>query len=92
MIDVAKQIGPFLRQGGANMAVSGGCCSGYIYELRGGALTVIRGETRLRGAFDSVGDAAAKLRRGEQAAVAANDAWMLRELMTGKAVRGEVTG
>ena len=72
------------------MAVSGGCCSGYVYELRGGTLTVIRGETRLRSAFDSVGDAAAKLRRGEQAAVAANDAWMLRELVTGKTVRGEV--
>ena len=56
--------------------------------MRGGTLVVIRGETRLRGAFDSVGDAAAKLRRGEQAAVAANDAWMLRELMTGKTTRG----
>lgn len=73
------------------MAISGGCCGGYIYEMRGGTLVVIRGETRLRSAFDSVGDAAAKLLRGEQAAVAANDAWMLRELMTGKTVRGEVT-
>ena len=73
------------------MAVSGGCCSGYIYEMRGGTLVVIRGETRLRGAFDSVGDAAAKLRRGEQAAVAGSDAVALRELMTGKTVRGEVT-
>ena len=71
------------------MAISGGCCSGYIYELRGGVLTVIRGETRLRGAFDTVGDAAAKLRRGEQAAVAGSDAWLLRELMTGKTVKGE---
>ena len=49
-----------------------------------------RGETRLRGAFDSVGDAAAKLLRGEQAAVAGSDAVALRELMTGKTVRGEV--
>ena len=73
------------------MAISGSCCSGYIYTLRGGVLTVIRGETRLRGAFDSVGDAAAKLRRGEQAAVAASDGVALRELMTGKTTRGEVT-
>ena len=72
------------------MAVSGGCCSGYVYELRGGTLTVIRGVTRLRSAFDGVGDAAAKLRRGEQAAVAGSDAVALRELMTGKAVRGEL--
>ena len=73
------------------MAISGSCCSGYIYTLRGGTLTVVRGETRLRGAFDTPGDAAAKLRRGEQAAVAAGDALVLRELMTGKTVRGEVT-
>ena len=73
------------------MAVSGGCCGGYIYELRGGVLAVIRGETRLRSAFDSVGDAAAKLRRGEQAAVAGSDATALRELVTGKTVSGEVT-
>ena len=73
------------------MAVSGGCCGGYIYTLRGGVLTVVRGETRLRSAFDSVGDAAAKLRRGEQAAVAGSDAVALRELMTGKTVKGEVT-
>ena len=73
------------------MAVSGGCCSGYIYALRGGVLTVVRGETRLRGAFDTPGDAAAKLRRGEQAAVAASDGVALRELMTGKTVKGEVT-
>ena len=73
------------------MAISGSCCSGYIYEMRGGALTVIRGETRLRSAFDGVGDAAAKLRRGEQAAVAASDGVALRELMTGKTVKGEVT-
>ena len=73
------------------MAVSGGCCSGYIYTLRGGVLTVVRGETRLRGAFDTPGDAAAKLRRGEQAAVAAGDALALRELMTGKTEKGEVT-
>ena len=59
--------------------------------MENGVLTVVRSETRLRSAFDGVGDAAAKLRRGEQAAVAANDAWMLRELMTGKTVRGEVT-
>ena len=72
------------------MAVSGGCCSGYIYALRGGVLTVVRGETRLRSAFDGVGDAAAKLRRGEQAAVAASDAAALRELVTGKTVTGEV--
>ena len=74
------------------MAISGSCCSGYIYEMRGGTLVVIRGETRLRSAFDTPGDAAAKLRRGEQAAVAGADAVALRELMTGKAVRGEVTG
>ena len=73
------------------MAISGGCCSGYIYEMRGGVLAVIRGETRLRSAFDGIGDAAAKLRRGEQAAVAAVDAVALRELMTGKTTRGEVT-
>ena len=73
------------------MAVSGGCCGGYIYEMRGGVLTVIRGETRLRSAFDSVGDAAAKLRRGEQATCAAGDAEALRELVTGKTKRGEVT-
>ena len=73
------------------MAISGSCCSGYIYEMRGGVLTILRGETRLRSAFDSPRDAAAKLLRGEQAAVAANDAWMLRELMTGKTVKGEVT-
>ena len=72
------------------MAVSGGCCGGYVYRMENGVLIVIRGETRLRSAFDGIGDAAAKLRRGEQAAVAANDAWMLRELMTGKTVRGEV--
>ena len=73
------------------MAVSGGCCSGYIYALRGGVLTVVRGETRLRSAFDTPGDAAAKLRRGEQVAVAASDGVALRELMTGKTTRGEVT-
>ena len=73
------------------MAVSGGCCGGYVYRMENGVLTVVRGETRLRAAFDSVGDAAAKLRRGEQAAVAAGDALALRELMTGKTVRGEVT-
>ena len=71
------------------MAVSGGCCSGYIYELRGGVLTVVRGETRLRSAFDSPGDAAAKLLRGEQAAVAGSDGERLRELVTGKTARGE---
>ena len=74
------------------MAVSGGCCGGYVYRMENGVLIVIRGETRLRSAFDGIGDAAAKLRRGEQAAVAAVDAVALRELMTGKAVRGEVTG
>ena len=74
------------------MAVSGSCCSGYIYTLRGGVLTVVRGETRLRGAFDTPGDAAAKLRRGEQATCAAGDAEALRELVTGKTKRGEVTG
>ena len=73
------------------MAVSGGCASGYIYELRGGVLTVIRGETRLRSAFDTPGDAAAKLLCGEQAAVAGSDAVALRELMTGKTAKGEVT-
>lgn len=73
------------------MAISGSCCSGYIYEMRGGTLVVIRGETRLRSAFDSVGDAAAKLRRGEQAAVAAVDAVALREAVTGKTEKGEVT-
>ena len=36
-------------------------------------------------------DAAAKLRRGEQAAVAASDGVALRELVTGKTVKGEVT-
>ena len=72
------------------MAVSGGCCGGYVYQLKNGVLVVIHNETRLRSAFDTVGDAAAKLRRGEQAAVAANDATALRELVTGKAVRGEV--
>ena len=72
------------------MAVSGGCCGGYVYQLKNGVLVVIHNETRLRGAFDSVGDAAAKLLRGEQAAVAGSDAVALRELMTGKAVRGEV--
>ena len=71
------------------MAVSGGCCGGYIYTLRGGVLAVIRGETRLRSAFDGIGDAAAKLRRGEQAAVAAVDAVAPRELVTGKTVKGE---
>ena len=74
------------------MAVSGGCCGGYVYRMENGVLIVIRGETRLRSAFDGIGDAAAKLRRGEQAAVAGSDAVALRELMTGKAVRGEVTG
>jgi len=59
--------------------------------MENGVLIVIRGETRLRGAFDSVGDAAAKLRRGEQAAVAASDGVALRELVTGKTVKGEVT-
>ena len=73
------------------MAISGGCCSGYVYRMENGVLVVIRGETRLRSAFDSVGDAAAKLRRGEQAAVAASDGVALRELMTGKTTRGEVT-
>ena len=73
------------------MAVSGGCCGGYVYRIENGTLTVVRGETRLRSAFDSVGDAAAKLRRGETAAVAAGDAEALRELVTGKTVRGEVT-
>ena len=72
------------------MAVSGGCCGGYVYRMENGVLVVIRGETRLRSAFDGIGDAAAKLRRGEQAAVAGSDAVALRELMTGKAVRGEV--
>ncbi len=73
------------------MAISGGCCGGYIYELRGGVLTVVRGETRLRSAFDTPGDAAAKLRRGEQATCAAGDAETLRELVTGKTQRGGVT-
>jgi hypothetical protein len=73
------------------MAISGSCCSGYIYEMRGGTLVVIRNETRLRSAFDSVGDAAAKLLRGEQAAVAGSDAVALRELVTGKTVKGEMT-
>ena len=82
----------FVYERTIKVAISGGCCAGYVYTLRGGALTVIRGETRLRSAFDGVGDAAAKLRRGEQAAVAGSDAVALRELMTGKAVRGQVTG
>ena len=73
------------------MAISGGCCSGYVYTLRGGVLTVVRSETRLRSAFDTPGDAAAKLRRGEQAVCAAGDAAALRELVTGKTVTGEVT-
>ena len=47
------------------MAVSGGCCGGYVYQLKNGVLVVIHNETRLRSAFDTVGDAAAKLRRGE---------------------------
>ena len=72
------------------MAVSGGCCGGYVYRMENGVLTVVRGETRLRAAFDSVGDAAAKLRRGEQAAVAGSDGERLRELVTGKTTRGEV--
>ena len=72
------------------MAISGGCCGGYVYRMENGTLVVIRGETRLRSAFDSVGDAAAKLLRGEQAAVAGSDAVALRELMTGKTVKGEV--
>ena len=72
------------------MAVSGGCCSGYVYTMRGGVISIVRAETRLRSAFDSVGDAAAKLKRGEQAAVAGSDAPALRELMTGKTVKGEV--
>lgn len=73
------------------MAISGGCCSGYVYELRGGVLAVIRGETRLASEFDSPADAAAKLRRGEMAVCAARDATALRELATGKNVRGEPT-
>lgn len=72
------------------MAVSGGCCSGYVYTLRGGALAVVRSETRLRSAFDTPGDAAAKLRRGEQATCAAGDAETLRQLVTGKTQRGAV--
>ena len=72
------------------MAIPGGCCGGYVYELRGGELRIVRSETRLRSAFDTLGEAAAKLRRGEQAAVAASDGVALRELMTGKTVRGEV--
>ncbi len=72
------------------MAISGGCCGGYIYEMRGGTLVVIRGETRLRSAFDTPGDAAAKLRRGEQATCAAGDAETLRQLVTGKTQRGAV--
>ena len=71
------------------MAISGGCCSGYVYEFRGGVLTVVRSETRLRSAFDTPGVAAAKLRRGETAAVAGRDAEALRELVTGKNARGE---
>ena len=73
------------------MAISGGCCGGYVYRMENGVLVVIRNETRLRSAFDTPGDAAAKLRRGEQAAVAASDGVALRELMTGKTTRGEVT-
>ena len=73
------------------MAISGGCCGGYVYRMENGVLVVIRSETRLRSAFDTPGDAAAKLRRGEQAAVAASDGVALRELMTGKTVKGEVT-
>ena len=60
------------------MAVSGGCCGGYVYQLKNGVLVVIHNETRLRGAFDSVGDAAAKLLRGEQAAALAEDNAKLR--------------
>lgn len=74
------------------MAVAGGCCSGYVYKMNGGALAVVRRDTRLRSAFDSPGDAAAKLRRGEEAAVAASDIETLRELMTGKDVHGERVG
>jgi hypothetical protein len=73
------------------MAISGGCCSGYIYVMRDGVLSIVRGETRLRSAFDKPGDAAAKLKRGEQAAVAGVDARALRELVTRKTVKGEVT-
>ena len=73
------------------MAISGGCCGGYVYRMENGVLVVIRSETRLRSAFDTPGDAAAKLRRGEQAVVAAGDAAALRELVTGKTTRGEVT-
>jgi hypothetical protein len=73
------------------MAISGGCCSGYIYTMTGGALSIVRQETRLRSAFDSPGDAAAKLLRGEEAAVAGVDALALRELVTGKTAKGEVT-
>ena len=73
------------------MAISGGCCGGYVYRMENGVLVVIHNETRLRSAFDTPGDAAAKLRRGEQAAVAASDGVALRELMTGKTTRGEVT-
>ena len=72
------------------MAVSGGCCSGYIYTLRGGVLTVVRGETRLRGAFDTPGDAAAKLRRGEQAAMVRFADWPELERRWNEE-RGEVT-
>ena len=71
------------------MAVSGGCCGGYIYEMRGGVLVVVRGETRLRSACDTVTEAVVKLRRGEPATVVASDALALREAMTGKGEQGQ---
>lgn len=64
------------------MAVAGSCCSGVVYEMRGGTVAVLRTETRHSSQFDSVAEAVAKLGRGEQAAVRGSDAFTLRQALT----------
>jgi hypothetical protein len=44
------------------MAVAGSCCSGVVYEMRGGTVAILRTETRISSQFDSVTEAIAKLR------------------------------
>ena len=64
------------------MAVAGSCCSGVVYEMRGGTVAILRTETRISSQFDSVTEAIPKRGRGERAAVRGADAFALRQALT----------
>jgi len=71
------------------MAVSGGATTSYTYAMHNGVATITRSEMRQRSTLDSVPAAAAKLRAGNSATIAAADAPALRTALTGKDAHGK---